>query len=128
MDEWIHPCQKCGACCTTFCVAFSSSEISKDHFGVPSALTYKISSDTSAMRTKNSQHERCIALEGHIGKQVGCRIYTNRPSPCRNFKASYEDGEPNQRCDECRLARGMKPLTPRDWEKIKRVELEETAL
>ena len=115
MGEWTHPCQKCGACCTTFCVAFEAKELSKNNFGVPMALTYKISSDTLAMKNKSRGDTRCIALEGHVGKHVGCRIYENRPSPCRNFKASYEDGTPNLRCDECRLARGMKPLTPKDW-------------
>ncbi len=115
MSDGLHPCQKCGACCTTFCVAFKSSELSRDQYGVPASLTFKLSSDTLAMKGKVPGSTRCVALHGHVGENVSCRIYQNRPSPCRNFKASYEDGVRNPRCDECRIARGMKPLTPRDW-------------
>lgn len=124
MGEWMHPCQKCGACCTAYCVAFDKRELSKDHFGVPIGLTYKLSSDTLAMKNKTPNSERCIALDGHVGKFVGCKIYSNRPSPCRNFKASYEDGTVNPRCDECRIVRGMRPLTLDDWRQdLQKIEL-----
>ncbi len=58
---------------------------------------------------------RCQALEGKIGTAVGCKIYDRRPSPCRNFKASFEDGQHNQRCDDARAVMGLSPLTPEDW-------------
>lgn len=67
------------------------------------------------MKTVSSKNLRCVALEGHIGESVSCRIYANRPSPCRNFKASFEDGLPRTRCDDARRARGLAPLTPEDW-------------
>ena len=56
---------------------------------------------------------RCNALGGEIGKGVACGIYANRPSPCRDFHHSYEDGGPQEpRCDEARVKAGMKPLLP----------------
>ncbi len=118
----VHPCQKCGACCTTFCVSFSAREFSEERFGVPEDLTFKVSEDTFAMKNKKPQSNRCVALEGHVGNSVGCKIYENRPSPCRNFKASYEDGVHNPRCDKCRLSRGLQPLTPRDWNHLSHSE------
>lgn len=67
------------------------------------------------MKNKVPDSNRCVALHGHVGRHVSCRIYQNRPSPCRNFKASYEDGTQNPRCDESRVARGLEPLTLKDW-------------
>ena len=118
MDTIDHPCQKCGACCTTYQVAFHRKETHPESFQVPIDLTFKSSADHLAMKQRNYSSSRCIALEGNVGRMVSCRVYDNRPSPCRNFKASYEDGVPNRRCDECRVARGLQPLTPEDWQKL----------
>ncbi len=35
-------------------------------------------------------HDRCIALEGPIGRRVSCAIYEVRPSPCRRVEAGSE--------------------------------------
>jgi hypothetical protein len=35
---------------------------------------------------------------------------------CRDIVPSWENGEHNPRCDEARLAHGLTPLTPADWE------------
>lgn len=119
----MHPCQKCGACCTTYCVSFNSHELAKDHFNVPVEFTFRISSDTLAMKNKMPSSPRCVALDGHIGKHVSCNIYQNRPSPCRQFKASYEDGTHNPRCDECRSKRGLQPLIREDWTSLNDFDL-----
>jgi Fe-S-cluster containining protein len=58
---------------------------------------------------------RCVALTGKLGERVGCSIYENRPTPCRQFAASYENGERNPRCDEARQVYGMPPLRPQDF-------------
>jgi len=65
--------------------------------------------------TSGKHHRRCVALEGRIGEKVGCSIYVNRPSPCRAFAASFENGKRNPRCDEARSAHGLKPLQRTDW-------------
>jgi hypothetical protein len=115
MDDQLHPCQKCGACCSMYRVTFRSIETHEDSFGVPADLTVKVSPETSAMKFNNPKSQRCVALKGSIGKNVGCSIYDNRPSPCRNFKASFEDGTQNPRCDEARAVMGLQPLSPEDW-------------
>lgn len=54
---------------------------------------------------------RCNALGGEIGTEVACGIYEKRPTPCRDFKYSYEDGGPKEvRCDEARSKFGLHPL------------------
>lgn len=65
--------------------------------------------------TTKSHRPSCCNLKGKIGKQVSCEIYENRPSPCRNFEASYEDGYHRERCDQARKAHGLRPLTKKDW-------------
>ncbi|HND86498.1 MAG TPA: hypothetical protein PLU50_11845, partial [Pseudobdellovibrionaceae bacterium] len=58
----------------------------------------------------------CRALHGRIGQKAVCTVYQDRPSPCRDFAASYSDGKTHQpRCDQARQAHGLSPLKPRDW-------------
>lgn len=58
---------------------------------------------------------RCVALEGTVGDTVRCAIYDRRPSPCRNFKPSFENGKREERCDQARIAMGLEPLEPSSW-------------
>jgi Fe-S-cluster containining protein len=117
-EPWVHPCLKCGACCSTYRVTFLKSEIQSTN----DPLTY-LSVDNGgvwqAMPGTNKKHRpKCDYLEGIIGKLAKCGVYNNRPSPCRNFLASYEDGKTHaQRCDEARIRHGLKPLIKQDWKK-----------
>ncbi len=65
--------------------------------------------------TNKKHHARCQALEGKIGADARCSIYSLRPSPCRAFTASYEDGRQNPRCDQARARYGFAPLKLKDW-------------
>ncbi|PTB84579.1 zinc/iron-chelating domain-containing protein, partial [Pseudidiomarina aestuarii] len=62
------------------------------------------------MQGTNQKQPRCVALDGEIGVQVGCTIYANRPSPCREFIAG-DEGE-NPFCDKARAQHGLPPLIP----------------
>lgn len=115
MSTKLHPCQSCGACCSIYRVAFDQDETISGN-RVPRDLAFRVDSKTLAMKTTRPGSQRCVALAGHIGKNVSCSIYQNRPSPCRNFTASFEDGLHHPRCDEARLARGLPALTPEDWQ------------
>ncbi|MBC7754279.1 MAG: YkgJ family cysteine cluster protein [Moraxellaceae bacterium] len=110
-----HPCLSCGACCAFFRVSFHWSEVLRESHGVPEATTEKISLHKLSMIGTNQKKIRCGALKGVIGDTVNCEIYANRPSPCRSFSASFEDGEPDDRCDRARNGHGLKPLVPADW-------------
>ena len=112
-----HPCVTCGACCNYFKVQFSHYECEDSSYFVPSELTYPVvNSDKLVMQGTYKKDPRCIALSGEVGKEVRCTIYERRPSCCRDFTASYEEGEKNHRCDQARVAKGMEPLSPKDWE------------
>ena len=100
-------------------VSFSSKEMAKDSFHVPPERAVKISEDRMALKFVSPNKRRCQSLQGTIGQMVGCQIYDRRPSPCRNFKASYEDGQKNIRCDEARATMGLAPLTREDWVYLK---------
>ncbi len=115
--ETLHPCQKCGACCASYRVSFYWLEAEPDvENAVPIEWTEEVNLRFRCMKGTNKKHHpHCAALSGRVGQKVGCEIYSNRPSPCRNFKASFEDGYHQPRCDEARAKHGLKPLTKYDW-------------
>lgn len=108
----VHPCQTCGACCASFRVSFNTREIEKGGlWQVPSAMAEEGGNSWLTMKGTGKKHRpSCEALKGTIGSFVSCSIYQNRPSPCRNFLASYEDGIYRPRCDEARKKHGLRPL------------------
>jgi hypothetical protein len=94
-----NPCQTCGACCASFRVSFYWGEADDAPGGiVPAQLTEAVSPQLRCMKGTASKPVRCIALEGEVGKRVSCRIYAQRPSPCREFDVTETDGSPNPRC------------------------------
>jgi uncharacterized protein len=112
-----HPCISCGACCAYFRVQFYWREAEKDHeHKVPRELTVDLDDFKRVMKGTNTKHPvACVALKGKIGKRATCSIYENRPTPCRAFTASFEDGRHHKRCDEARAAHGLRPLRPDDY-------------
>ncbi|MFZ3229695.1 MAG: YkgJ family cysteine cluster protein [Pseudobdellovibrio sp.] len=111
----IHPCQKCGACCASFRASFHWSETLLESYGVPVLLTEPISLHQDAMIGTNQKNPHCSALRGIVGTSVECSIYLNRPSCCRSFKASFEDGFADLRCDDARISKGLPILAIEDW-------------
>jgi Fe-S-cluster containining protein len=94
-------------------VSFYWSEADPDAGGVtPPQLTTKLTPHRAAMRGTDLDAPRCVALHGCIGHDVRCAIHALRPSPCREFQASWADGLHNERCDLARAAHGLPPLSP----------------
>ncbi len=84
-------CQTCGACCAHFRVSFYWSETDAHPLGkVPQSMTTAISPYLSAMQGTTSKPARCVALAGNIGESVGCTIYEQRSSTCREFDMGSE--------------------------------------
>lgn len=113
-----HPCQNCGACCAFFRVSFYWREAEKQDSDHPVPPDYWLDANPQARVLKGTEQKhnpKCIALNGRIGEFVSCEIYSHRPTPCRNFEASYETGLHNSRCDQARAKHGLKPLTRQDW-------------
>ena len=111
-----NPCLTCGACCAFYRASFywaEADEIRPD--AVPVDLTEQLNDFLLVMQGTNQSRPRCIALQGTIGTQVFCSIYSRRASICRNFEPSWANNTPNLRCDKARLAWGLKPLQPDSW-------------
>jgi Fe-S-cluster containining protein len=111
-----NPCVECGACCAFFRASFYWAEAADGTpGGFPVELTEKLTPFMRVIKGTNQPSPRCVCLEGLIGSAVRCVEYATRPSPCRDFLPSYQDGVHNERCDNARAAHGMRPLTPDDW-------------
>jgi uncharacterized protein len=108
-----NPCITCGACCAYFRASFYWSEADAAAGGItPPHLTTKLTPHHAVMSGTEKQPPRCVALHGEIGTRVRCVIHALRPSPCREFQASWVDGVHNERCDRARAAHGLPPLSP----------------
>ena len=109
-----HPCQRCGACCATYLVAFHWSEA--EDSPVLDARAEQLDPHRLAMRGTYSRTPRCVALRGDIGGDNACSIYAERPSPCRELVPAWEHGQPSPQCDRARTRHGLAPLQPADWD------------
>ncbi len=110
------PCLSCGACCANFRVSFFWGECWSSGGTVPDELVEQISPYHVAMRGTSGKPVRCIGLQGEVGGSTCCTLYEQRSSTCREFSASWEDGQPNPNCDAARAAYGLPPLSAVGWE------------
>ncbi len=94
-----NPCQACGACCATFRVSFYWADA--DARGLPAELTEQINPRFGCMAGTNHRTPRCTALGGTIESEVSCRVYEQRPEPCREVQAG--DGQ----CLKARARHGL---------------------
>jgi len=98
-------------------VSFYWSEADPDFGGVvPVEMTERVAPLLRCMKGTNSPQPRCAALQGQVGQTVVCRIYPQRPSPCREFGIRWENGaleaSPSEleRCNRARASYGLPPL------------------
>lgn len=105
-----NPCLHCGACCAWFRVSFYWAEGDDAGGQVPASLTEPLTPFLRCMRGTNQKAPRCHALSGEVGSHVSCNIYHGRPSPCREFQMSGEQGQVNSACDRARAHFGLPPL------------------
>lgn len=111
MSQLANICLSCGACCANFRVSFHWAEttlVTAD--GVPQELTEVISSHHNCMKGTNQKQPRCIALQGTVGQQVSCTIYSQRSSTCRDFDILDEQGQINEQCTKARAAYQLLPV------------------
>jgi uncharacterized protein len=115
-DHADNPCTRCGACCAYFRVSFYCGELGGENGGmVPVELTSKVNDFIACMQGTEAGHGRCVALTGTLGQPgIGCSIYANRPSPCREFPVWMPDGSPNPECQRLRAIFGIPPLQAAD--------------
>ena len=107
----INPCVSCGACCALFKVVFDQNETDAYRGdGVPVQYTVRVDSTLCAMRGTETRNKRCAALEGQVTYRVRCTIYNQRPSCCRDFRASWEKDIVNPICNRARAVYGLPPF------------------
>lgn len=106
-----NPCISCGACCGYFRVSFYWAEAEDGGGSVPLSVTEPLTPFLRCMQGTNGKSPRCRALQGEIGKAVSCSIYRQRPSPCREFEQSGENGSRNEACDRARACYNLPPLS-----------------
>jgi Fe-S-cluster containining protein len=106
-----HPCLSCGACCANFRVSFYWGECQSAGGTVSDHLVEQIGPYHAAMLGTTTRPVRCVGLQGEVGCGTRCNVYEQRSSTCREFTASWEDGQHNPHCDAARAAHGLPPLT-----------------
>jgi Fe-S-cluster containining protein len=107
-----NPCLSCGACCQHFRISMYIGEMASHPGGtVPDELVSKVNPVIACMKGTEAGGGRCISLQGEIGKPgIGCAIYANRPTPCREYRVWMDDGSPNPDCQRLRAKIGLTPL------------------
>jgi Fe-S-cluster containining protein len=91
-------------------VSFFWGECASAGGTVPDELVAQISPSRVAMLGTDCKPVRCVSLEGEVGSRVQCSIYDQRSSTCREFEASWVNGEVNPDCDAARAAFGLPAL------------------
>ena len=95
-------CQRCGACCAHFRVSFYWGEANDAPGGtVPAALTRSVNAHLRCMAGTEARPSRCVALAGDVGREVGCTIYAQRSSSCRELQPG------DDKCLRARAAHGL---------------------
>lgn len=109
-----NPCLNCGACCQHFRISFYFGETSFYPSGVvPLEMVEKLNDHRVVMKGTNQKSPRCVALKGTVGEAIGCKIYENRPSVCRQYHVwDPLTGEPNPDCQALRSKIGLPLLEP----------------
>ncbi|MEZ5427227.1 MAG: YkgJ family cysteine cluster protein [Pyrinomonadaceae bacterium] len=105
-DAPVPDCLTCGACCgSLICVGLSpGNPISSNDYWDITREGKNGPFTVDRFIRRNEEDFSCTALEGTIGEMVGCRLYQERPSMCRNFEAGSD------RCHALRRAYGLEPF------------------
>jgi Fe-S-cluster containining protein len=101
-------CQTCGACCVFSHTWPELGEEDPDGDGIPLEL---VDCETGRMKCDG---DRCLALEGVVGKKVRCTVYAHRPKVCREFSPQNRPHD----CNTVRAHSGLPPLPPLTNKKV----------
>lgn len=102
-DHSDNPCLSCGACCMTYRVSFYWAD--GDARGLPPALTERVNAHIACMAGTNTNTPRCTALETGPGGSHACRVYEQRPDPCREVQIG------DDKCRHARARHGLPALS-----------------
>jgi uncharacterized protein len=102
IDEKKNVCLSCGACCAAYRVTFYWSEARQ--LGLDETFTEKFNSWRLCMAGTRRESPRCRALQGEVGREVFCNVYSRRPSPCRELQQG------DDKCNRARAKYGLDPV------------------
>ncbi|TLD77063.1 YkgJ family cysteine cluster protein [Escherichia coli] len=102
-----NPYMTCGACCAFFRVSFYWAEADDAGGNVPASLTEQISPLSSLYARHQSEKSPMSRSGHHPAENAYCSVYKNRPSICREFAMSGENGEINEACNRARAKYGL---------------------
>ena len=105
----VYDCVTCGACCYNPDENREIEYIDYIQIGVRDRIMKRpelvrrlvVLDDNLEPHMRMNHLQRCAALDGSLGKKVGCSIYLDRPWSCRDFKAG------SKRCRQYRRERGI---------------------
>lgn len=96
-------CRQCGACCAFFRVSFYWAEARQRGLS-DSSVEQLNAPHLASMAGTNRPEPRCCALQGQVGHEVSCLVYSARPSPCRELQPGDE------KCNQARARHGLASL------------------
>jgi Fe-S-cluster containining protein len=89
-----YDCQTCGACCFGLDVLLGDGEAEHfertAHLAPLTVMHHCAPGLVLRFMKKHAESERCVALEGGVGK-CRCTIYEERPALCRELAAGSPD-------------------------------------
>jgi Fe-S-cluster containining protein len=95
----LNPCLACGACCKSYRVSFYWAEA--EQRGLPAALTEQVNPFLSCMAGTNTKRPYCAALQRSSDGGFACRVYEQRPDPCREVQIG------DDKCLQARARHGL---------------------
>ncbi|MEI8254542.1 MAG: YkgJ family cysteine cluster protein [Deltaproteobacteria bacterium] len=110
-----YDCVQCGACCYNIdqnravgyrdYVEVEKRDAIRKQKKLLKIYVYENADGIPHMKL-DARRQRCTALEGTLGRKVGCEIYEFRPGGCRRLKAGSAE------CRRDRRERGIDPPLP----------------
>lgn len=97
-----NPCLACGACCMSYRVSFYWAEA--EQRGLPGVLTEQVNPFLSCMAGTNAKRPHCAALQQPPDGGFSCRVYEQRPDPCREVQIG------DDKCLQARARHGLPAL------------------
>lgn len=106
-DAPVPDCLTCGACCgAMICVAVNpkDTQTPPEHYWNITTTGERGEITVDRYLRRSGETLACANLGGEIGKEVGCRIYEQRPQMCHVFEAGSD------KCHALRRAYGIEPF------------------
>ena len=85
-------CTTCGVCCDALLIVPITKAASERFSEFWDIVPDETAPETVIERVlpRDTESGRCIHLAGKLGSDISCRIYADRPTPCRDFEVGSD--------------------------------------